>query len=75
MKPVVDRLSKEFKGRVEFRRYDVDAPGSDGQRLATKMGVQYVPTFVFVNADGSGAGQVVGGMSEQALRARLESLK
>jgi len=38
--------------------------------------VQYVPTFVFVNADGSVSGSpIVGGTDEAALRQRIDALK
>ncbi|MBA4369989.1 MAG: hypothetical protein C0418_00210 [Coriobacteriaceae bacterium] len=71
MKPVVDRLEQEFKGKVEFRVY-VDDSGPDN--LAGTLGVQYVPTYVFVNTDGSIAQQVVGGMAEEDMRKALEAL-
>lgn len=72
MKPVVDRLEKEFTGKVEFRVY-VDDAGPDN--LAGKLGVQYVPTYFFVNSDGKVAKSVVGGMAEQDMRAALQALK
>lgn len=75
MKPLVERLGKEFEGRVEFRRY-VDSGDPVGDRLAREFNVQYVPTFVFVNADGSLSGRpIVGGVDEATLRQRLEALK
>ncbi len=75
MKPVVDRLAQQYKGKVEFRRY-VDSGDPVGDKLSTEFNVQYVPTFVFVNADGSVSGQpIVGGVDESVLRQRLDTLK
>jgi thioredoxin-like negative regulator of GroEL len=75
MLPLVERLKKEYAGKVEFRRY-VDSGDPVGDELAQTFNVQYVPTFVFVNADGSLSGQpTVGGMDESTLRQRLDALK
>lgn len=75
MKPLVERLKKEYAGKVEFRRY-VDSGDPVGDPLARQFNVQYVPTFVFVNADGSVSGQpIVGGVDEATLRQRLDELK
>ena len=75
MKPLVERLKQEYAGKIEFRRY-VDSGDPVGDRLAQQFNVQYVPTFVFVNADGSLSGQpIVGGVDEGVLRQRLDALK
>ena len=75
MKPLVERLKKEYAGKVEFRRY-VDSGDPVGDVLARQFNVQYVPTFVFVNEDGSLSGApFVGGTDEATLRQRLDALK
>ncbi len=74
MKPVVDRLSQEYAGRVEFKLYDVDK-SEEGQRLMRRYGAQYVPTFVFVGSDGAEAGRAVGEVSEAEMRRLLDSLE
>jgi hypothetical protein len=75
MKPLVERLKGEYVGKVEFRRY-VDSGDPVGDSLAQTFNVQYVPTFVFVNADGSVSGQpIVGEVTEAVLRQRLDELK
>jgi len=74
MKPVVDRLKQDYEGTVEFRLYDVDK-SQEGQELMRRFGAQYVPTFVFLNSDGTEADRVVGESSEDAMRAILDSLK
>ena len=74
MAPVVDRLKGEYEGTVEFRLYNVEQD-EQGSELASSFGAQYVPTFVFVNSDGSVAGQIVGEVAEDALKDKLDSLK
>jgi thioredoxin-like negative regulator of GroEL len=75
MKPLVERLGTEYAGKVELRRY-VDSGDPTGDALAQRFNVQYVPTFVFVNADGSISGQpIVGEVTEDILRQRLDALK
>jgi thioredoxin-like negative regulator of GroEL len=75
MKPLVERLKKAYAGKVEFRRY-LDSGDPVGDQLSQQFNVQYVPTFVFVNADGSVSGQpLVGGTDEATLRSRLDALK
>ena len=74
MKPLVERLKQEYAGKVEFRRY-VDDTDPLGNQHAEQFNVQYVPTFVFVNGDGSVSGQpLVGGTDETTLRQRLDVL-
>jgi thioredoxin-like negative regulator of GroEL len=75
MKPVVDRLKVAYSGKVAFKLMNVDADQT-ANKLANAYGVQYVPTFVFINADGTRSGQpVVGGMDETRFRSLLDSLK
>lgn len=75
MKPVVDRLTEEFAGRVDVRRENVSGGDAAAEVLANQFQVQYVPTFVFLNADGSKADLVVGSLDEASLRAKLTALK
>jgi thiol-disulfide isomerase/thioredoxin len=73
MKPVVDRLSKEFPN-VEFRRLNMET-SKEGQALADKVGAQYVPTFLFFDSKGNKVDMVVGGMTYAALKAKIAPLK
>ncbi len=68
------RLETEYKDKVEFRRLNVESDQA-AIELANKMGVQYVPTFVFVNTNGITAKNVVGGMTEQDMTTALDSLQ
>jgi len=73
MKPVVDRLEQQYKGKVEFKRYDVDS-SAEGNQLMSQFNAKYVPTFVFVNKDGSVATQKVGENSEADMKKALDAL-
>jgi len=74
MKPVVDRLKQQYEGRVEFKLYDVDT-SEEGNRLMGQFNAKYVPTFVFVNKDGSIATQKVGEVSESEMKKTLDALE
>lgn len=75
MRPVVDRLKQQYAGKVDVRVIDLSGADADAEQLATRFGVEYVPTFAFVDADGTRRGQIVGATSESALRARMDALK
>ena len=74
MAPVVDRLTREYQGRVEIVRMNVETDDSAAE-LASGFKVQYVPTFVLLNADGTTSETLVGEVAEDALREALDSLQ
>lgn len=74
MAPVVDRLTTEYQTTVEIRQMNVEKD-TEAATLASSMRVQYVPTFVFMNADGTVSETLVGEVSEDALREALDALQ
>ena len=74
MKPVVDGLEQQYGDKVEFRRLNVETDQA-GVELANKMGVQYVPTFLFVNSDGVIAKQIVGEQTKDQLQQTIDALQ
>jgi thioredoxin-like negative regulator of GroEL len=74
MKPVVDRLEQQYKGKVEFKRFDVDN-SAEGNRLMGQFNAKYVPTFVFINKDGTVSTQKVGEIPEAEMQRALDALK
>jgi thioredoxin-like negative regulator of GroEL len=74
MKPVVDRLKQEYEGKVEFQIINVETDQA-GAALADEFGVTAVPTFIFVNADGSRAKTLLGTVSESQMTDTLDALK
>ena len=74
MKPLVEGLEKQYADKVEFRRLNVETDQA-GVELANKLGVQYVPTFLFVNSDGVIAKQIVGEQTKAQLLQTIDTLQ
>jgi thioredoxin len=67
--PVLDELSKEYAGRVDIYKVNVD----DEEELATLFKVRSIPTLLFVPMNGNP--QVsMGAMSKAELTKRLDEL-
>jgi thiol-disulfide isomerase/thioredoxin len=75
MRPVVDGLVKEYAGRYDIKVMDTSSGEATVEALAQSFGIQYVPTFVFLNRDGTRGGIIVGGASVQQLESELAKLK
>ena len=71
---MVDGLQKQYQGKVDFIRYNTDS-SAEGQALAQKFNLQYIPSFLFVNPDGTVVQQKVGGMTKDELKLALDALK
>jgi len=50
MKPIVDGLESEYKGRLVVIRVDIQS--ETGRTLAPLYNFQYTPTFIFFDAGG-----------------------
>jgi hypothetical protein len=50
MKPIVDGIEQQYKGRLVVIRLDVQS--ETGRTLAPLYGFQYTPTFIFFDASG-----------------------
>ncbi|HEY5506293.1 MAG TPA: hypothetical protein VIK83_02270 [Coriobacteriia bacterium] len=75
MKPLVEGLASQYSGKVEFRTY-LDSGDPVGDALAQQFNVQYVPSFLFVNSDGSVSGEMlVGDATVDTLKARVDALR
>ena len=74
MAPIVDGLIDEYKDTVAIRKYNVDA-SEEGAALADSFGVQFVPTFVFVNSKGEAVDTIIGEVSEDTLKQALDDLE
>jgi thiol:disulfide interchange protein len=75
MAPVVNGLVPEYESTVAIRMYDVGGDSSDALTLSNQYNVEYVPTFVFVNAQGELVDTIIGEVSEGALRDALDRLE
>lgn len=47
--PIVEELAKEYQGKIDFYKVDVDKE----QELAATFGIQSIPTFFFIPAEGN----------------------
>lgn len=68
MKPVFDEVKKEYAGRVEFRKVDVETDGA----LAAKYGVMSIPTFV-IEKNGSEVARKIGAVPKDVLKSWLNA--
>jgi len=75
MKPLVEGLEKQYGTTIEFRRLNVDGSDAAALTLADKVGVQYVPTFLYATKDGVVTNTVVGEQTTDQLKAGLDALK
>jgi thioredoxin 1 len=60
--PIIDELSKEYAGRVNFYKVNVD----DEQELAGIFGIQSIPSMLFIPKDGKPK-MAVGALPKQVL--------
>lgn len=74
MKPVVDGLKQQYEGKVEFRLINAETD-PNGASLSAQYNVSAVPTFVFLNQDGTEATRLLGEVSKDQLTKTLDGLK
>ena len=67
MKPIFEELGKEFEGRVEFKKIDIDKEGEK----AAKFKVMSVPTFVIIK-DGQEVSRKMGALSREVFKSWVE---
>lgn len=67
MAPIVEELAKEFAGKVDFYQVDVDKESE----LARMFGIEAMPTFAFISADGK-LSSSVGMQSKEDFRKSIE---
>lgn len=68
MKPIFDKIAPEYKGKIEFKKIDVEVDNT----MASKFGVLSIPTFVILK-DNVEIARKIGAMPEQTLREWLNS--
>ncbi len=68
MKPVVEELERELKGKVEVKSVDVDADPNE----ASKFGIMSIPTFVVLK-NGKEVGRKIGVTSKTELMKLVNS--
>ncbi len=66
LSPVLEKLSKEYDGQVEFYKLDVD----ENQDIAFEYGIASIPTVLFFRK-GKVVGGFIGAMPESAVKAEI----
>ncbi len=59
MAPILEEMAQEFAGQVDVYKVDID----QNRNLAGMIGIQSIPTFLFINAEGEPK-LTVGGMEK-----------
>lgn len=67
MNPIVEELEKEFAGRVEFVKINVDERGEDAQ----KYGIMSIPTYV-IEKDGKEVARTTGARPKEEFKSWIE---
>ena len=67
--PIMEQLSKEFKGKAKFVKINTD----DNQELASEFGIMSIPTVMFFSK-GKVEDIVVGAVPAAVFKQKLESL-
>ena len=63
MAPILSEIEKEYEGKVELKRVDVEANGE----MAAGYGIMSIPTFVILK-DNKEVGRKVGAMPKEMLK-------
>ncbi len=74
MRPVVDGLVKRYSDRYDIRILNTSSRDPKMMTLAQTYRIQYVPSFVFVNSDGSLSNSVVGAVPVSQLEKEFAKL-
>jgi thiol-disulfide isomerase/thioredoxin len=72
IKPAVDRLESELRGRLVLRRVDIQS--AEGRKLARQYGIKMTPTFVLFDSSGQEQWRSVGQLDAARVRTSLAPL-
>ena len=70
MKPAVDRLEKELRGKLVVRRVNIQS--AEGRKLASQYGIEVTPTFIFFDDVGREQWRSAGRLDVVRVRTRLQ---
>ena len=75
MRPVVDGLVRKYTGTYDIRVVDLSNEDAGNEQLYRSFNLEYVPTFVLLNADGTVSEKIVGARSASELEAAFAKLQ
>lgn len=67
--PMIDKMAKEYEGRMKIVKMDVDS----NSNVPSNLGIRSIPTLVFYK-NGVMAEQIVGVVSEMQLKQTIEKV-
>jgi thioredoxin 1 len=67
--PMIEQLSKEYKGRAKFVKIDTD----DNQELAGQFGIMSIPTVMFFSK-GKIEDIVIGAVPSSVLKSKVDAI-
>ena len=70
VKPAVDRLVIEWRGKLQVQRVDIQSPA--GKQLVSRYRIELTPTFIFFDGTGRELWRSVGGVDAAQVRSVLE---
>ena len=70
MVPIVDEIAKEYEGRVEIGKYNVD----EESELSSEYRIMSIPTFLFFKDGKKTSIRLAGSQSRETFRAKIEEL-
>ncbi len=69
---VADQVIPGYEGRVSFVNAITDSPS--GRQLSSRFAFQYIPTSIFIAADGTVIDSFTGVLSADEMKSRLDTL-
>ncbi len=70
-KPVVDGIEREFQGRLQVIRLNVQEPVA--LQVARRYRFEYTPTFIFFDAQGTELWRTIGAVDPLQVRSSMEA--
>ena len=70
MVPIVDEMAKEYEGRVEIGKYNVD----EESELSSEYRIMSIPTFLFFKDGKKTSIRLAGSQSRETFRAKIAEL-
>lgn len=67
--PILEDLSKEYKGRIKFGKLNVD----ENPVTASKFGIQSIPTLLFFK-EGKVVDRAIGALPKQSIKKKTEGV-
>ena len=72
MAPIIEKLEKKYKGKVEVIRVNVDL--SQNRSIVIKYKVVSIPTFVFIDSEGKISNIVIGYREKEVMENEFRKL-